>query len=132
MKNLYILKHLVPNNSQVNKQFKAPLHVQCHWFESTWNYKTTCCPFCTHPHVPVLPTAWSKVNVAMSGGQHAQTGYLSSHRGIRMLPQMLILTRIFQQLIRARILVVSDMRSETKGSQFESGCQLCPEVSSLQ
>ena len=28
--------------------------------------------------------------------------------------------------------VVSDLRSETKGSRFESGCQLCAEVSSLQ
>ena len=34
--------------------------------------------------------------------------------------------------IRARSLVVSDLRSETKGSRFESGCQLCAEVSSLQ
>ena len=33
---------------------------------------------------------------------------------------------------RARTLVVSDLRSETKGSRFESGCQLCAEVSSLQ
>ena len=32
----------------------------------------------------------------------------------------------------ARSLVVSDLRSETKGSRFESGCQLCAEVSSLQ
>ena len=32
----------------------------------------------------------------------------------------------------ARSLVVSDLRSETKGSRFESGCQLCVEVSSLQ
>ena len=29
-------------------------------------------------------------------------------------------------------LVVSDLRSVTKGSRFESGCQLCAEVSSLQ
>ena len=29
-------------------------------------------------------------------------------------------------------LVVSDLRLETKGSRFESGCQLCAEVSSLQ
>ena len=34
--------------------------------------------------------------------------------------------------LRARSLVVSDLRSETKGSQLESGCQLCAEVSSLQ
>ena len=34
--------------------------------------------------------------------------------------------------IRARSLVVSDLRSETKGSRFESGCQLCAEVSCLQ
>ena len=34
--------------------------------------------------------------------------------------------------LRARSLVVSDLRSETKGSRFESGCQLCAEVSSLQ
>ena len=32
----------------------------------------------------------------------------------------------------ARSLVVSDLRPETKGSWFESGCQLCAEVSSLQ
>ena len=32
----------------------------------------------------------------------------------------------------ARSLVVSNLRSETKGSRFESGCQLCAEVSSLQ
>ena len=34
--------------------------------------------------------------------------------------------------VRARSLVVSDLRSVTKGSRFESGCQLCAEVSSLQ
>ena len=34
--------------------------------------------------------------------------------------------------LRARSLVVSDLRSETKGSRFESGCQICAEVSSLQ
>ena len=28
--------------------------------------------------------------------------------------------------------VVSELRSETKGSRFESGCQLCAEASSLQ
>ena len=27
---------------------------------------------------------------------------------------------------------VSDLRSEAKGSRFESGCQLCAEVNSLQ
>ena len=27
--------------------------------------------------------------------------------------------------------MVSDLRSETKGSRFESGCYLCAEVSSL-
>ena len=36
----------------------------------------------------------------------------------------------FQRL--ARSLVVSDLRSETKGSRFESGCYLYEEVSSLQ
>ena len=34
--------------------------------------------------------------------------------------------------VRAHSLVVSDLRSETKGSRFESGCQLCAEVSSPQ
>ena len=34
--------------------------------------------------------------------------------------------------IRVRSLVVSDLRSETKGSRFESGCYLCAEVSCLQ
>ena len=38
----------------------------------------------------------------------------------------------FYEIIRARSLVVSDLRSETKGSRFESGCQLCAEVNSLQ
>ena len=33
---------------------------------------------------------------------------------------------------RARSLVISDLRSETKGSRFGSGCQLCAEVSSPQ
>ena len=33
---------------------------------------------------------------------------------------------------RARSLLVSDLRSETKGSRFESGCWLYAEVSSLQ
>ena len=37
----------------------------------------------------------------------------------------------FGSEIRARSLVVSDLRSETKGSRFESCCQLCAEVSSL-
>ena len=30
--------------------------------------------------------------------------------------------------LRARSLVVRDVRSETKGSRFESSCQLCAEV----
>ena len=33
---------------------------------------------------------------------------------------------------RARSLAVSDLRSETKDLRFESGCELCAEVSSLQ
>ena len=33
---------------------------------------------------------------------------------------------------RVRSLVTSDMHSETKGFRFESGCQLCAEMSSLQ
>ena len=36
------------------------------------------------------------------------------------------------EMLRARGLVISDLRSETKGSRFESGCYLCAEVSSLQ
>ena len=45
-----------------------------------------------------------------------------------------IMCKIFSQLAinRACSLVVSDLRSETKGSRFESGCQLCAEVNSLQ
>ena len=35
------------------------------------------------------------------------------------------------QIRRVHSLVVSDLRSETKGSRFESGCRLCAEVSSL-
>ena len=46
------------------------------------------------------------------------------------LPHKLLLTN--RQVARARSLVVSDLRSEAKGSRFESGCQLCAEVSSLQ
>ena len=43
------------------------------------------------------------------------------------------LSKCFLRYInRARSLVVSDLRSETKGSRFEFGCQLCVEVSSLQ
>ena len=38
----------------------------------------------------------------------------------------------FYEIIRARSLVVSDLHSETKGCRFESGCQLCAEVNSLQ
>ena len=41
-------------------------------------------------------------------------------------------TMAFLQWERARSLVVSDLHSETKGSRFESGCQLCAEMSSLQ
>ena len=36
------------------------------------------------------------------------------------------------QIVRARSSVVSDLRSETKGSRFEAGCCLCAEISSLQ
>ena len=44
-----------------------------------------------------------------------------------------IITKLFLIYVkRARSLVVSDLRSETKGSRFESGCQLCAEVNSLQ
>ena len=42
-----------------------------------------------------------------------------------------ISTQIINRL-RAYSLVVSDSRSETKGSRFEYGCYLCAEVSSLQ
>ena len=35
------------------------------------------------------------------------------------------------QDFRVRSLVVSDLRSEIKGFQFESGCYLCAEVRSL-
>ena len=38
----------------------------------------------------------------------------------------------FKGDLRARSLVVSDLRSKTKGCRFEFGCQLCAEVSSLQ
>ena len=34
--------------------------------------------------------------------------------------------------VRSRSLVVSELSLETQGSQFEPGCQLCAEVSSLQ
>ena len=40
--------------------------------------------------------------------------------------------QIFAFQFWARSLVISDLRSETKGSRFESSCQLCAEVSSLQ
>ena len=40
--------------------------------------------------------------------------------------------KVIRALNRAHSLVVSDLRSETKGSRFESGCQLCAEVSSQQ
>ena len=39
---------------------------------------------------------------------------------------------IFKKNPRACSLVVSDLHSETKGSRFESHCQLCTEVSFLQ
>ena len=37
----------------------------------------------------------------------------------------------WEVFLKARSLVVGDLRSETKGSRFESGCWLCAEVSSL-
>ena len=45
---------------------------------------------------------------------------------------MLTLNEWNNRNLRARSLVVSDLRSETKGSELESGCYLCGEVSSLQ
>ena len=39
---------------------------------------------------------------------------------------------VVDDVIWVRGLVVSDLRSETEGSRFESSCQLCAEVSSLQ
>ena len=36
-----------------------------------------------------------------------------------------------KELMKLRSLVVSDLRSETKGSRSESVCWLCAEVSSL-
>ena len=39
--------------------------------------------------------------------------------------------QLYIVLLWARSLVVSDLHTETKGSRFESGCQLCAEVSSL-
>ena len=41
-------------------------------------------------------------------------------------------TKLEGFFLRARSLVVSDLRSETKGSRFEPGYQLCAEVTSLQ
>ena len=46
--------------------------------------------------------------------------------------KQLIVERQIFRIARVRSLVVSDLRLETKGSRFESGCQLCAEVSSLQ
>ena len=43
-----------------------------------------------------------------------------------------ICTHKYMYFLRARSLVVSDLRSETKDFWFESGCYLCAEVSSLQ
>ena len=40
--------------------------------------------------------------------------------------------QVINQKPRAHSLVVSDLRPETKGSRFESGCYLRAEVSSLQ
>ena len=39
---------------------------------------------------------------------------------------------LFKTKLKARSLVVSDLRSETKGSRYEPGYYLCAEVSSLQ
>ena len=44
----------------------------------------------------------------------------------------LVIFRHQRKKLRACSIVVSDLRSEAKGSRFESGCYLCAEVSSLQ
>ena len=53
--------------------------------------------------------------------------------GLRLILKNLVLKEIsaLKEAIRAHSLVVSDLRLESKGSRFESGYQLCAEVSSL-
>ena len=53
--------------------------------------------------------------------------------GLRLILKNLVLKEIsaLKEAIRAHSLVVSDLHLESKGSRFESGYQLCAEVSSL-
>ena len=71
-----------------------------------------------------------------------QYTYVPGHRNVYLVQTFcvgdLLTAETFQNVqdglndLRARSLVVSDLCSETKGSRFESGCQLCAEVSALQ
>ena len=71
---------------------------------------------------------WEKFNETSSPEKFAWHAAL---KGTRV--DVELLTNIDMLLfLRARSLVVSDLRSVTKGSRFEPGCQLCAEVSSLQ
>ena len=69
-----------------------------------------------------------------SGGKKAKSDLLDWQQEVRgrVAWWLAASTRARSLVVRARSLVVSDLRSETKGSRFESGCQLCAEVSSLQ
>ena len=67
---------------------------------------------------------WNFISAATSGKHFS---YIKDVK----VPRNELKKKCLTKLI-ARSLVVSDLRSETKGSWFESGCQLCAEVSSLQ
>ena len=64
--------------------------------------------------------------------------YRSGQKFYRVVPKVQYLDHYYSKLtyaiclsfLRARSFVVSDLRLETKGSRFESGCYLCAEVRS--
>ena len=74
-----------------------------------------------------------KVNVILNGLEK-YVNFTISNGSFRFLSSSLdsLVKNIGKDNLRACSLAVSNLRSETKGSRFESGCYLCTEVSSLQ
>ena len=84
---------------------------------------------------PKVENLISRVGANKSGGEELENFLkkISGVRGRGGRGRLLETPKsIYVRYVRARSLVVSDLRSVTKGSRFESGCQLCAEVSSLQ
>ena len=90
---------------------------------------------CQLLYVPLIWIFASNSSINKICKIHFRTLQLVHNVHDKSVEELLALNNVIcahQEHRTARSLVVSDLRSETKGSRFESGCYLCAEMSSLQ